>query len=196
MSQQTPPPGWYERPDGTRGYWDGQRWTSETTPGGVPPAVRKGIPALGWILIVLGALVVLCGGGGLLVAGMGTQAAVDTGESAQASASAEATSGVEQGLGSQDASGDVSLGPPDTESVPGWVTVPVTATNSSEKRSNYAIDVSAESPDGATQLDTSFTFIENVEPGQSAASEVTFFTDLPEGTVFVVKTVERTSAVG
>ena len=101
---------------------------------------------------------------------------------------------VDQGYGSKDASGDVTLG----EGVYNgysW-TVPVTVTNGSEKRSNYDIDAAAETPDGLTQLDTGWTYLSNVEPGQTATDELMFFEEFPEGTVFVVKEVSRTSAVG
>lgn len=163
---------------------------------GQPAQKKKGIPAWGWILIILGALVLICGGGGIILAGMGGKAVVDAVDSAIASASAAASGGVDQGLGSQDASGDVVLGTPVTDEAAGMVTVPITVTNNSEKRSNYSIDVSAETADGATQLDTTFAYVENVEPGQSAQGEAVFFKSFPAGTVFVVKEVSRLSAVG
>lgn len=205
MSGQSTPPGWFDQADGSKRYWDGTQWTNQVQPGGPvpgpgmipPPAAKKrGIPAWGWVLIIIGAFVLICGGGGLIMAGLGGKAAVDAVESAQASASAAASSGIEQGLGSQDASGDVVLGTPTTDQFIGLVTLPMTITNSSDKRSTYFIELSAESPDGATQLDTTFASAQNVEPGQAAQTDAMFTKTLPAGTVFVVKSVQRTSDVG
>lgn len=106
------------------------------------------------------------------------------------------STGVSQGLGSQDASGDVTLGAPVSDGYGFSVEVPVTVTNPSEKRSNYWIEIAAEAPDGTTKYDDTIVVVNNVEPGQSAVETAMFFSEMPEGTVFVVKEVERTSAVG
>lgn len=221
MSNQNPPAGWYDQADGSRRYWDGGHWTQQVQPGNPtpypgpptypggppqppgwdpalypggppPPPATKGLPAWGWILIILGAITLLCGGAGVILLGMGGKAVVDAVESAVASASA----GVGQGFGSQDATGDVVLGTPVSDEASGLVTVPIIVTNASEKPSMYAIEVAAETPDGATQLGTTFAFVESVEPGQVAQSEAVFFTTFPAGTVFVVEQVSRLSTVG
>ncbi|MDQ1246966.1 MAG: hypothetical protein QG597_1335, partial [Actinomycetota bacterium] len=130
MSNQNAPAGWYDQADGSQRYWDGSQWTQRVQPGdphpypGQPPypggpprnpdwdpahypagpkspSPKKGLPAWGWILIVLGAITLLCGGASVVLLGMGGKAVVDAVESAVASA------GVDQGFGSQDASGDV-----------------------------------------------------------------------------------------
>lgn len=199
MSDNQGAPGWYPQNDGTQRYWDGQQWT-QTAPGGalaqqVAPK-KKGIPAWGWILIVLGALVLICGGGGIVMLGVGGKAASDAIASAAASATAPVGSGgVAQGYGSKDASGDVTLGAAEPPDAIGAIYVPVTATNSSEKRSDYYIDVSAESADGKTAYSTSSTFINNVEPGQTGQGKLLFSSSsTPADAVYKVKQVSRTAA--
>jgi hypothetical protein len=55
--------------------------------------------------------------------------------------------GISEGLGSQDASGDVSVG--DCETDFGIITCDVTIVNSSDGRSDYYIEASVEDPSGA-----------------------------------------------
>ena len=64
---------WYQQPDGTYRYWDGQQWTvtdadyrvSQAGRGPAAKPTRTGLPAWGWIGIGLGTVVVMCGGLGL-----------------------------------------------------------------------------------------------------------------------------------
>jgi hypothetical protein len=44
----------------------------------------------------------------------------------------------------------------------------ITVKNNSSKASNYIINIAFESADGTTQLDTGFTAVNNLAPGQSA----------------------------
>jgi hypothetical protein len=102
---------------------------------------------------------------------------------------------VSQGIASQDASGDVRLG----EAVRGdygTVTVPMTITNSSQKRSNYWIDIAADKPDGS-RLKTTWVSVNGLEPGQSTKqkSEFYFGEDVPEDAVFKLLKVERTASL-
>jgi hypothetical protein len=105
------------------------------------------------------------------------------------------SNGISTGLGSKDASKDIKLGNPDASD--GFaIKVPVTATNSSSKRSDYLVDLSLESVDGKTQYDTATAFLENVEPGQTASDDAIFIklSKLPAGAQIVVKTVQRTAS--
>lgn len=102
---------------------------------------------------------------------------------------------VSQGLGSRDASGDVS--DVRIEWGSGAYTlheVVAVVTNNSEKRSDYAIDVAIESPDGSVRHDQVFLWVENLEPGQMTEVRSSF-DDAPEGAVPVVKTVQRTASL-
>lgn len=101
--------------------------------------------------------------------------------------------GVSQGVGSKDASGDVT----GVELVQAgdeffsYTEVKVSVTNNSEKRSNYMIEVSVESPDGSTRHESTSVYVENLEPGQSTTETATLMENPPEGSVAKVKTVER-----
>jgi hypothetical protein len=107
-------------------------------------------------------------------------------------ASPKTVSGVDKGIGSADASADVSgavLGQPDAI---GFRTVMLTVTNNSSKRSNYMIDLSIESPDGTTQYDTSFASVNNLEPGQTTNVDALSTTrDIPVDAIVTIKTVSR-----
>jgi hypothetical protein len=104
---------------------------------------------------------------------------------------------VSQGIGSQDASGDVELGQA-TESPDPLNTqyVPVKITNNSEKRSNYWIEIAADRPNGS-RITTTTVFAQGLEPGQTTEQHADFYTTerLPADTVFNVLTVERTASV-
>lgn len=106
-----------------------------------------------------------------------------------------ASESVSQGYGSKDASADVVVSGPADNSNQFMTEVPITVTNNSEKRSNYAIDVVAESADGSVQYETGFAYVENLEPGQSALETVVFFKPIADpGANYRVVTVSRTAA--
>lgn len=185
------------------GYvWDGQAWQ--------PPAQSQQVPAqqfgspqtppqppkrsLGtWtiVAIVVGCIVVALVVFGVL-GSMGSSSNTSAGGSATPSQSQ--SNGVSKGFGSQDASGDISIGSTKTEF--GTTTVQIKAKNQSEKRSDYFVSVAVESADGKTQYDTSTAVISNVDPGQTATGDAMFMKDFPKGAKVVVKEVSRTSAVG
>ncbi len=100
--------------------------------------------------------------------------------------------GVDKGLGTADASADVTgatIGQPDAI---GFRAVTMTVTNNSSKRSNYLIDLSIESPDGATQYDTSIASVNNLEPGQTAAvTGLPITKEVPADAIVTIKTVTR-----
>lgn len=191
MSVVQTPAGWYDQPDGSKRYWDGNEWTESSIPGPAPVAPKKGMTAGKVVAIVIGTMVLVFGGGGLallLVAGSAVNSAVQEIETAQ---SVESETGISSGLGSQDASGDVTLGEGYTEPALGWTKLPVSATNGSEERSNYSIEVNAESADGSMIYESGWVYIQNVSPGQTGVDEMLFVNDLPADAVFKVVTVER-----
>lgn len=69
-------------------------------------------------------------------------------------------------------------------------------TNQSSKRSTYSVDVAFESPDGATQFATGWTFFDAVEPGQVATSEAHSFTAAPGEFTCRIVSVDRMEDVG
>ncbi len=103
-----------------------------------------------------------------------------------------AVAGVDKGIGSNDASADVSgatLAAPDAI---GFRHIEVTVTNNSSKRSNYLIDLSIESANGATQYDTTIASVNNLEPGQTTVADALSVTkDIPVDAIVKVKTVTR-----
>lgn len=183
------PPGWYQQPDGSQAYWDGYQWLTNQNSS---PPVKKGIPAWGWILIVIGVVVVLCGGLGTIAAlsGSGSDSATSTPSSPVVPNSPSRS--VDPGLGSADAIADVTLGTPviDTEFMY-TATVPVIITNNSSKPSSYFVTIAGESADGTTRYDTSYATVDSLQPGQSTTQEAVFFTEMPAGSVFVIVEVER-----
>jgi hypothetical protein len=91
-----------------------------------------------------------------------------------------------------DASADVSgavLGQPDAI---GFRAVTVTVTNNSSKRSNYTVDLAIESPDGATQYDTTYASVIDLEPGQTTTVNAFSITkSIPTDAIVKIKTVSR-----
>jgi hypothetical protein len=79
-------------------------------------------------------------------------------------------SGIDSGLGTQDASGDVSVG--DCETDFGLITCDVTIVNSSDGRSDYYIEATIEDPSGA-KVGTANIFVTGVEGGQTAKDQLT-----------------------
>jgi hypothetical protein len=79
-------------------------------------------------------------------------------------------SGIDQGIATDDASGDVSVGDCETEF--GLLTCDITIVNSSDSRSDYLIDATVEDPSGA-KVGIANTFVTGVEGGQTAKAELT-----------------------
>ena len=101
---------------------------------------------------------------------------------------------VSQGLGSQDASGDVTdvtIVWSDDEFMP-MHEVTTKVTNNSEKRSDYSITIAIESPDGAVRYEETYLYVDGLEPGQTTTEKTVLFEeDTPRDAVAVVKKVER-----
>ncbi|MGH9151362.1 MAG: hypothetical protein ACRD03_02925 [Acidimicrobiales bacterium] len=97
-----------------------------------------------------------------------------------------------------DETDDVTIASCGTDSFgAGTLAAQLSITNNSSKRSNYSVEVSFESVDGATQHGTGIAFIENVEPGQTTTQETAGVDQAPatEYTCRVVS-VDRSSDVG
>jgi hypothetical protein len=104
------------------------------TPPPAPPTKPKPRPSTGFIVaMVISGLIVL-GGIGTAVGGGSDSGSSDS-------------SGIDSGLGTQDASGDVSVG--DCETDFGLITCDVTIVNSSDGRSDCYIEATIEDPSGA-----------------------------------------------
>ena len=105
------------------------------------------------------------------------------------------SSGISKGVGSKDASGDIKVGKPVKDAALGWVSVPVTITNHSSKRSDYFVDLAIESADGSTQYDTTTVIAQVVESGQKATEKGQFIKDgIPATAKVVIKSVQRTAS--
>lgn len=128
---------------------------------------------------------------GLMVATQGSKDETTTNSSSPIAAASD----IDNGIGTKDASADVTsavLGPVDAI---GFRAVTLTVTNNSSERSNYLIDLSIESPDGLTQYDTSFASVNNLEPGQTTTIESLPITkDVPVDAIVKIKTISRLAA--
>ena len=181
-------------PDG-HWQWNGQQWVPAPQVGGQQPQFQPGPQApqqgsfqqppkkkgmngcLLAALIVGGIVLLLIVAGVAISAGGGSNSTGGGGTNSQ-SATPKPTNSVDKCLGSQDASGDVTVGKPQTNAL-NMSEVKVTVKNNSEKRSNYLIELAAETPDGSQQLGTAATAISNVEPGQTASETALFSEVLP-----------------
>jgi hypothetical protein len=104
--------------------------------------------------------------------------------------------GVSKGLGTADASGDVSApsivrdGEGEFQLVYGQVTV----TNNSSKRSDYFVTVVAVSSDGSVRHDETMVSVMGLEPGQTSTEKGLFSKDIPADAVLKVNEVQRTAS--
>jgi hypothetical protein len=100
---------------------------------------------------------------------------------------------ITNGLGSADASGDVT----DPKIVregedPLTLTyASVAIKNNSSKRSDYFVTLAVESPDGATRIDETVVSVSGLEPGQSAVEKGMLTKDIPADAVVKVQQVQR-----
>ena len=101
--------------------------------------------------------------------------------------------GIDQGFGSQDASGDVRCRGYDLDNMFMDGEVEITVTNNSSKASNYSIEVSAESSSGSTRYDTASFWISRLGPGQRT-TETSMVFDTPDFFSCKVLKVSRTAS--
>lgn len=97
-----------------------------------------------------------------------------------------------ENVGFRDLKADVKVGEM-TRDEYGYVSVPVTVTNTSSTRMTYDVSLAAETADGKTQLATTSAFAENLGPGQTATVDADFFDEVPRDAVFTVTAVDRYS---
>lgn len=124
----------------------------------------------------------------------GTSAAVTTTVTTAppSGTSAAVPTTVSKGLGAKDASADVTNLKIGDADIIGFRSLTATVTNNSSKRSNYFIEVSIESADGKTQIDTATLVVSNLEPGQATeAKGISTAKDLPSGAQISLKQVTR-----
>ena len=180
----TQAPGWYPDPAGgpSQRWWDGSQWTN-LAPTPTPPK-RKRI----WLRVLVVVVVLF----GLMVGGC-TALLGSAAKSVSDDADKVAAGGVSTGVGSKDASADVgtpTLLAPDAIGV-SYVEVPIT--NNSSGRSNYWVDLTIETADGATQLDTTSIIVNGLEAGQSTTGKgLVMSEDLTNAKVRITK-VQRTA---
>ncbi|MGH9032872.1 MAG: hypothetical protein ACRDZV_12160 [Acidimicrobiia bacterium] len=81
-----------------------------------------------------------------------------------------------------DEAADVTISSCGTDSFgAGTLAATLAITNNSSKRSNYSAEVVFESPDGATRFGSAWTYVDNVEPGQSTTGEALAVEAAPAG---------------
>ena len=101
---------------------------------------------------------------------------------------------VSKGIGSKDASADVTNLECTEPDVIGISYAKVTITNNSSKPSDYFITVVAESADGATRYDDTIVTAMALNSGQTTTVEGPFLNELPAGAVCKVTEVQRTAS--
>jgi hypothetical protein len=130
-----------------------------------------------------------------LIAVLTVSGCSSAGDGGSGGSSKKPSSGISKGVGTKDASGDIKVGKGVKDAALGWVSVPVTITNHSSKRSDYFVDLAIESADGSTQYDTTTVFAQAVEPGQKATEKGQFTKDgIPVTAKIVIKSVQRTAS--
>lgn len=97
-----------------------------------------------------------------------------------------------ENVGFLDITGDAVLGDPTTDEW-GYLTVPVTITNSAVDTFSYWVDAAAVNEDGSEQYATTSAFAESLAPGQSKTEELAFYEEVPGDATLAVVAVERSS---
>lgn len=93
-------------------------------------------------------------------------------------------------VGFVDLSKDFTLGAAQRDQI-GFLSVPVTVTNSGTQPFAYGADIVAESKDGSTTYEKGLVFVEDLKPGQTVEAQADFFEDVPADAVFRVERAER-----
>jgi hypothetical protein len=101
---------------------------------------------------------------------------------------------VSTGLGANDATEDVVLGPAQPPDAIGMTYLLVTVTNQSEKRSDYYIEITADAVDGS-RVDFTNVAVYSLDPGQTTQESALFTNDLPPDVTFRVVQVQRTASL-
>ncbi|MFE7508254.1 DUF4190 domain-containing protein [Promicromonospora sp. NPDC057488] len=93
-------------------------------------------------------------------------------------------------VGFVDLGADLAVGAAENKQ-PGWITVPVTVTNSGTQVFAYGATLVAESKDGKRSYDRGPVFVEKLGPGEAKKVDVDFFEDVPADAVYRVESAER-----
>jgi hypothetical protein len=93
-------------------------------------------------------------------------------------------------VGFVDLGEDLAVGPAESNQL-GWITVPVTVTNSGTQTFTYSATLVAESKNGKKSYGRGPVFVENLGPGKKEKVTVDFFEDVPADAVYRVESVER-----
>lgn len=124
----------------------------------------------------------------------GSTGSKETASTSNQSGGSQSGAGIDQGIGSQDASSDLvdfECGSPDSIGI----TYPkVTVKNNSSKPSDYFVTLVAQSADGGVKYDDTVIFISSLQPGQQQTEEGMFTADLPSGAVCKVTEFQRTAS--
>ena len=90
----------------------------------------------------------------------------------------------------------MTLGECTTDPTLGFLTASLTVTNNSSDASDYLIDVTFQSEDGATQFGTGNAFVQGLQTGQTTTVEATSLDDAPDQPfVCTLASVTRTAAL-
>ena len=135
------------------------------------------------VLLILGVIVLLMFAGCVaLVGGAVNEASKPT-----------VPGSVSTGLGANDATEDVVLGPAKAPEA-GVTYLLVTVTNRSAKRSDYYIEITADAVDGS-RVDFTNVAVYSLDPGQTTQESALFTNDLPADVTFRVVQVQRTASI-
>jgi hypothetical protein len=189
VTSAPPPPGYQQQ---AQGYAPGYQQSGPPPVWQPPQPAHKKSHKLRWLFIAIAAFVVLIA---IISAASGGSKDSKSGSNSTAKPASGASAGISKGLGSSDASADVTLGKPDASN--GFsIDVPINVTNHSSKRSDYFVDISLVSADGKTQYDTALAAIQNLDPGQKSTDKASFLklTTMPAGAKVIIKSVQRTAS--
>lgn len=143
----------------------------------------------------------LVGGIGVVIIAAAAGGSGKTNETSQgaakpASADESSSNEISQGIGANDASGDIISLDCGQADVLGFRTPKVTVKNKSSKPSDYTIKIVAETADGQTRYDDTILTITALNPGQTTAADgLPMTADIPAGAVCKVSEVERTASL-
>jgi hypothetical protein len=111
--------------------------------------------------------------------------------SAPSSSAPSTTAKSTQASGSGTAADDVTIGACTNDPTIDIGSAQVTITNHTSKASNYIVEVTANSPDGKTQIDSGTAAANNLAPGQSTTQTAQFSKSIPAGSVCKAANVTR-----
>jgi hypothetical protein len=130
----------------------------------------------------------------LAAVSLGSLSACESSNEDTSKSGSKTESTVGKGIGSKDASADVTSIECTGPDAIGMFSAKVTITNNSSKPSDYFITIVAESSDGATRYDDTIVTAMALNSGQTTTVEGPFLNDLPAGAICKVSEVQRTAS--